>query len=121
MACFLVPATEAIIAGVSAKAIKKSENETNKVSFSTKLGWLTKLSSLGSILLLFEHVWHGEVVPFFPFLTNAANAADRKAMFSEMATTGVLMAVLITAVWIGMLAVVKKIETSETRELESAK
>ena len=120
MACFLVPTTEAVIAGVSAKRAKKNEEKHSqkegKIPFSIKLGWLFKMSSLGSALLMFEHIWHGEVVPFFPFLTNAANPQSRAEMFHEMATTGVLMAVLVTFVWLGMLAVVHFIETSEMTE-----
>ncbi len=120
MACFLVPAAEAVIAGVSTHKAKnkesKKETKEGKIPFSTKLGWLFKMSSLGAILLMFEHVWHGEVVPFFPFLTNAVKAADRAEMFHEMATTGVLMAVLITMVWVGMLVAVHFIEKSSVKE-----
>ncbi len=120
MACFLVPTAEAIIAGVSKKSVKKHEKtESGKIPFSTKLGWLVKMSAFGAILLAFEHVWHGEVVPFFPFLTNAVNPADRAEMFHEMATTGVLMAVLITVVWIGMLVAVHFIEKS-AKEVKEA-
>ncbi len=116
MACFLVPAAEAVVAGVSSKVIKKNEkHDDGKIPFSTKLGWLVKMSSFGSILLLFEHIWHGEVVPFFPFLTNAVNAEDRKEMLAEMGTTGVLMAVLITVVWIGMLVAVKRVEMADKK------
>ena len=119
MACFLVPAAEAVIAGVSKKSVKKhEEKKSGKIPFSTKLGWLAKMSGFGAILLAFEHVWHGEVVPFFPFLTNAVNPKNRAEMFHEMATTGVLMAALITIVWIGMIVVVHFAEKSakETKE-----
>ena len=60
----------------------------------------------GSALLAFEHIWHGEVTPWFPFLTAAGNPEDAMAMLHEMATTGVAMAVLVTAVWAGMVAAV---------------
>jgi len=36
------------------------------------LGWLTNMLWGGSLLLAFEHVWHGEETPWFPFLTAAA-------------------------------------------------
>ena len=58
----------------------------------------------GAFLLAFEHIWHGEVVPWFPFLTAMSNPADAAEMFHEMATVGVVMAILITVVWIGMCA-----------------
>ena len=64
----------------------------------------------GSALLAFEHIWHGEVTPWFPFLTAARNPEDAMAMLHEMATTGVAMAVLVTAVWAGMVAVSNVIE-----------
>ncbi|MBR1444141.1 MAG: hypothetical protein IJ583_11505, partial [Firmicutes bacterium] len=72
----------------------------------------------GSALLAFEHLWHGEVVPFFPFLTNAVNAADRAEMFSEMATSGIGMAVIVTGVWAVMVAVSCSIEKRYEREGE---
>ena len=114
MACFTVPATEAIITTVAEKIIKSKEKkqalngavntkadentESIKINFSTKLGWLNKMLWGGSALLAFEHVWHGEVVPFFPFLT-AVKDGEVKEMLHEMATAGVSMALLVTAVW----------------------
>ena len=59
----------------------------------------------GVILLAFEHIWHGEVVPYFPFLTAMLDPNDAMEMFREMATVGVSMALLITAVW-GVICVV---------------
>ena len=56
----------------------------------------------GSALLAFEHVWHGEVQPFFPFLTAMSNPEDTQEMLHEIATVGVSMAVLVTVIWIGM-------------------
>lgn len=123
MACFLVPAAEAVITTVAAKVIKSKEKEnaaklsvsdnsveeTKKIPFSTKLGWLNKLLWGGSALLAYEHLWHGEVVPFFPFLT-AVQSGETAEMFAEMGSAGVVMAVLITAVWGGMLAVSSLIE-----------
>ena len=75
----------------------------------------------GSALLAFEHVWHGEVVPWFPFLTAAADPADASEMLHEMATAGVSMAVIVTVVWLGMLGVCKLIEKrTEKQALEPA-
>ncbi|MBO4513689.1 MAG: hypothetical protein J5746_13080, partial [Victivallales bacterium] len=55
-------------------------------------------------LLTFEHVWHGEVIPTFPFLTAVKNG-ETAEMLQEMGTNGVAMAVLVTAVWGCMLIV----------------
>jgi hypothetical protein len=80
MACFLVPTAQAVITTIAAKVLKSKEKEESvkvflsdgsveeatKIPFSTKLGWLNKLLWGGSVLLAFEHLWHGEIVPFFP-------------------------------------------------------
>ncbi len=58
----------------------------------------------GVILLAIEHIWHGEVVPWPPFLTAMENPADIPTMLHEMATIGVSMAVIITLTWIVMVA-----------------
>ena len=104
MACFLVPTTEAIVTTVLEKVLKQKNN-----TFSVKLGWLNKMLWGGSALLAFEHVWHGEVVPFFPFLT-AVKDGNAAEMLHEMGTAGVSMAVLVTAVWGVMVAVSSFIE-----------
>lgn len=119
MACFAVPVAEAVIATATKKVIEKKEeakaSETavstienkaaHKIPFSRKLGWLTKLLWGGSILLAFEHLWHGEIVPYFPFLTAMSNPEDTAEMLHEIATVGVTMALLVTAIWCVMLVV----------------
>ena len=128
MACFLVPAAEAIVTTVAAKVIKSKEKEesvklslsdgsvreTSKIKFSEKLGWLNKLLWGGSALLAFEHLWHGEIVPFFPFLT-AVETGETADMLAEMFSAGVSMAVLVTAVWGVMLAVSSVMEKKAVR------
>ena len=64
----------------------------------------------GSLLLAFEHIWHGEVGPWFPFLTRASDAADRAEMFREIATNGTVMCLLVTLVWGIMVAVTSRLE-----------
>lgn len=111
MACFIVPGAEAIIAAAASKIISiKEENgtvhsEENSTKLSEKFSWLAKLGGGGSALLAFEHIWHGEITPFFPFLTATADPEQTSIMLHEIATSGVAMSLLITAVWIGMVAV----------------
>lgn len=124
MACFVVPAVEAIITTTATIIIEKKEceghsveiSEASKERFSTKLKRLNHLLWGGSALLAFEHVWHGEVTPFFPFLTAASSPADTSDMLHEMSTVGVGMAVLVTAVWGVVTYVTYKLEnrTDET-------
>ena len=123
MACFLVPAGEAVVTAIAAKAMHH-DPETVSIeapqrkgpSFVRRLPWLTNLLLGGAVLLLFEHLWHGEVVPFFPFLTAAMNAADTAAMLQEMATVGVTMAVLVTAFWAVLVLVTDAIEARAAHE-----
>ncbi len=116
MACFLVPTTEAIITTVATKVIKSKEKkeehtEVPKVHLSTKMGWLNKMLWGGSALLAFEHLWHGEVIPTFPFLT-AVKEGETSGMLAEMSTAGVAMAALVTLVWVGMVVAVSYMEKS---------
>ena len=115
MACFTVPAAEAIVTKVAEKALH-SDKEKN--IFVQRLPWLTKMLAGGSVLLAFEHVWHGEVQPFFPFLTAMDNAADTTEMLHEMGTVGVGMAVLVSVCWAGMVLVSERIRNREVTEDE---
>lgn len=113
MACFLVPVAEAAVVTAATQVVKMKEKkqevahaaEETTISLSRKLQWLCNLLWGGALLLAFEHLWHGEVVPWFPFLTAASDPAETAIMLSEMSTVGVTMAVLVTAVWVGMLVV----------------
>ena len=119
MACFLVPTAEAIVTTVATKTskekeAKRDESKTlNAIPFSRKLSWLRNMLWGGAALLAFEHVWHGEVVPYFPFLTAASNPQDKAQMLREMATVGVTMAALVTVAWLCMLVVCAAIEKRE--------
>ena len=127
MACFIVPAAEAVIATIAAKVIKKKENQkislepeikeagnTEKIPFSRKLKWLTNLLGGGSVLLAFEHLWHGESIPWFPFLTAAGDPESAAEMLMEMASAGVSMALLVTVVWGIMLLAAHSFEKKES-------
>ncbi|MDO4859796.1 MAG: hypothetical protein Q4A48_02085 [Bacillota bacterium] len=137
MACFLVSAASAVAVTAAGKAVQHKEHaeeaklstehasavaentEEKNIPFSRKLMWLAYMLWGGAFLLMFEHVWHGEVVPWFPFLTNASNPADAAEMLHEMATTGVCMALLIVAVWAGIVAATHFIGKRDTAK-ESA-
>ena len=114
MACFLAPGTEAIVVTVVAQALIAKEKkaaatlnggtvadavEEVKVSFARKLMWLADLLWGGVFLLAYEHLWHGEVVPFFPFLTAMNDPGETQVMLSELASVGGTMCIFLTAVW----------------------
>lgn len=125
MACFVVPAAEAVVTTVVSKTMESKESSqeaaatgtdnlpaiaTGRIPFSRKLKWLNNLLWGGSALLAFEHVWHGEIVPWFPFLSAASNPADTMEMLHEMSTAGVAMALVVTAVWGCMVGVTNLLE-----------
>ena len=135
MACFLVPAAEAAVTTIAAKAMKSKERglpvhkvavgsgfeDVEAIPFSKKLNWLSKLLWGGSALLCFEHVWHGEVVPFFPFLTAASDPAEAAVMLDEMAAVGGSMALFLTGAWAVMLFAAHKIQKKALYPQLSAK
>lgn len=122
MACFLIPAAEAAIVTVATRAAAAKEKEPARVQISTeahrpahipfsrKLHWLTQLLWGGALLLAFEHLWHGELSALFPFLTAISDPVSTAEMLREMATSGVAMALLVTAVWGVMVLVSNHLE-----------
>jgi hypothetical protein len=106
MACFLVPMGEAVVTTVVQRVVARREKrvggeavKSNGLSWSRKLGWLNNMLWGGTILLVVDHLWSGEVVPWPPFLTALQNPADIAPMLHEVATVGVAMAVTVTVVW----------------------
>lgn len=136
MACFLVPAAEAVITTVAEKVIASKEKASKpievqsdgdvlesaqKLAFSQKLKWLNTMLWGGSALLAFEHLWHGEIVPWFPFLTAASDPASAMEMLQEMGTVGVSMALLVTAAWGIMVGAASAIEKKAQKALPAEK
>lgn len=119
MACFLVSATVGIGTAVARHIVKHHEKKLElegRVQTPEKFGsdvkWSQKLSYLeltlfsGSFVLALEHILHGEVVPFPPFLTAASDPADTVEMLSEMGTVGVAMLGILVVAWaIGVFVV----------------
>ena len=134
MACFIVPGTEAVVTTIVTKVLQKKEaeqvkealkegvtlNEVSKTPFSHKLKWLNTMLWGGSALLAFEHVWHGEIVPAFPFLTSVSNG-EVMEMLTEMSTVGVGMTVLVTLIWGAMVAVSSALEKHPAEGIETEK
>ena len=135
MACFLVSGGEAIVVTAIRAVVKKKEIEKGIVDkdgkqltdpaetgicWTRKLSWLMNMLWGGVILLAIEHIWHGEVVPWPPFLTAMYTPEDIPEMLAEMGTVGVGMAVLVTVVWFAVTLVadykVKRATTPATEE-----
>ena len=109
MACFTAPLAAAIAAGVVRRTVKAKDTDNSEtISWATKLGWLEKLSFGGCALLAFEHIWHGEIIFRFPFLTGVRDGNTAEVL-KEIATVGGAMTALILAIWAGMLIVSARI------------
>jgi len=126
MACFLVPAGEAIVTTVVQKVMENKDKKDvgEKVDviglkWSRRLSWLNKMLWGGTMLLALEHVWHREVVPWPPFLTAMENPGDVAPMLHEIATVGVAMAVTVTAVW-GIMVLIAELKTKSISLVEEA-
>lgn len=107
MACFLAPAAVAIITTVAQKVVKNKETatatgrQTRKTTgkWTQRLRWLNTMLWGGVVLLALEHVWHGEVTPWPPFLTAIQTPGEVGPMLREIATYGGAMIVTILIAW----------------------
>lgn len=104
MACFLVPLAEGILLTGAKKIFGQKDTARQTVwsaknVFAANVGGLQKMLFGGSFLLAIEHIYHGEVVLYPPFLTAMRSPEDTAEMLHEMATVGTSMALLLTAVW----------------------
>ena len=117
MACFLAPMALAIVTTIIQKAARGLAEKL-------KLGFLNTLLWGGVILLVIEHVWHGEVTPWPPYLTAMANPVDIPVMLYEMATIGTAMNVVVTLTWITMLTITqlmpKMVTLKEIKQVEKS-
>lgn len=69
-----------------------------KIPLSTKLSWLITMLWGGVFLLAIEHIWHGEIIAQFPFLT-AVRDGNTHEMLVEIATIGGGICVVIPLIW----------------------
>ena len=113
MACFLVSAAVGIGTAVARHVVKHHEKKLelegreqlpekfgSDVKWSKKLGYLELTLFSGSFVLALEHILHGEVVPFPPFLTAASEGSEAvQEMLTEMGTVGVAMLAILLAAW----------------------
>ncbi len=95
MACFLVPAAVGVVTTVFRKKIPEKLH----------IKWFNTMIWGAVLALLVEHIWHGEVVPWPPFLTAMGDPGDTAAMLTEMGQIGVPMLIAVTAVWAAMVLI----------------
>ena len=90
MACFLVPMGTAIVTTTVRKKVPKEYH----------INWLNSMLWGGVVMLAVEHISHGEVVLYPPFLT-----AGLPEVLPEMLRVGVPMTLSIFLIW-GIMATV---------------
>jgi len=90
MACFVVPAGAAIVTTVMGKKVPEKYH----------LNWLNSMLWGGVVMLAVEHIAHGEIVLYPPFLT-----AGLHEVLPEMLRVGVPMTLAIVLIWGTMVAV----------------
>ena len=90
MACFVVPTGAAIVTTVMGKKVPEKYH----------LNWLNSMLWGGVVMLAVEHIAHGEIVLYPPFLT-----AGLHEVLPEMLRVGVLMTLAIVLIWGTMVAV----------------
>ena len=90
MACFIVPAGAAIVTTVARKKVPEKYH----------INWLNSMLWGGVVMLAVEHISHGEVVLYPPFLT-----AGLPEVLPEMLRVGVPMTLSIFLIWGIMVAI----------------
>jgi len=98
MACFIAPMSLAIVTTIFRKKIPET----------LKIGWLNIMIWGGAIMLAVEHIAHGEIVLYPPFLTAMQTPADIPVMLQEMAIIGGTMTITIVFIWIVMVAIYQR-------------
>ena len=99
MACFIAPMSLGIVTTIFRKKIPEN----------LKIGWLNIMIWGGVIMLAVEHIAHGEVVLFPPFLTAMQTPSEIPIMLQEMAVIGGSMTIVIVTIWLIMVFVSQRI------------
>lgn len=115
MACFTAVIPEVVALHFIKKHIEKKEatNQTNqmqdstKIKMSVKISWLITMLWGGIFLLMIEHFWHGEIVPYPPFLS-AIESGETQSMLNEILLVGGAIDIFVPMVWFIVCMFVEK-------------
>jgi len=103
MACFVVPMGAAIVTTAVGKKVPEKYH----------LNWLNSMLWGGVAMLAVEHISHGEIVPYPPFLT-----AGLPEVLPEMVRVGVPMAISIFLIW-GIMVTVAAVTSKKVKYIET--
>ena len=95
MACFVAPASVAIITTGLRKKVPKNWH----------INWLNTMVWGGAVALAVEHIAHQEFSAWPPFLSAVSNPADAVVILKEIATVGIPMTLALILVWLVMVVV----------------
>jgi len=98
MACFIAPLSLGIVTTIFRKKIPEN----------LKIGWLNIMIFGGAIMLAVEHIAHGEIILYPPFLTAMQTAEEIPIMLKEMVVVGGTMTIAIVAIWAVMVYIYNK-------------
>lgn len=109
MACFLTPLTLGLVISLMRRLFKKISKG--------KLQFLETMLLGGSLMLIIEHIWRGEIVPYPPFLTAMSNPEEYVTLLNEIAIRGSAMALTVTGVWAFMVNLDKLVVKIKTMKI----
>ena len=125
MACFVAPAAVAVVTTVVQRVVKNKEAATIGEQAGTTVGkwtqrlrWLNTMLWGGVVLLALEHLWHGEVVPWPPFLTAMQTPGEVGPMLHEILTYGLTMTAVILVAW-GIVVGIVELRSRDRRTSEA--
>jgi len=98
MACFIAPMSLAIVTTIFRK----------KIPDALHIGWLNIMIWGGAIMLAVEHIAHGEIILYPPFLTAMQTPAEIPVMLQEMAVVGGTMTIAIVFIWVLLVVASQK-------------
>ncbi|MEM0000594.1 MAG: hypothetical protein QXP03_03780 [Desulfurococcaceae archaeon] len=103
MACFITPLLAGLVVGLLNRVRGSSSDLKLNVLFYMLLG--------GALVLAAEHAWHGELVPYPPFLTAMQSPEDLPVVLNEIGVVGSSMTLAVTTLWLGILGISRKMKT----------
>jgi hypothetical protein len=134
MACFVAPATVAIVTTVVQKVVEKREKkalglsdvgaqsvrvQSIRAEWARRLRWLNTMLWGGTALLALEHLWHGELTASPPFLTALQTPGQVGPVLREIALYGGGMVAAVFVAW-GLVVAVAEYRARARRRAEAA-
>ncbi|MCC6025248.1 MAG: hypothetical protein LM555_02990 [Desulfurococcaceae archaeon] len=106
VACFITP----LVVGVVLAVVKRLWRGAERA----RLDILVYLMLGGALVLVAEHAWHGEIVPWPPFLTAMKSPEDIPVVINEMTRVGGAMTLAVTGAWLLVLGLTRRIQIRVT-------